>query len=171
MDEHQSGLVEIGKITRPHGVRGELRVQLHWAGSEALEEVQLVTLVLKGGPVERRVASARRADKAMLLRLVGVDDRDAAEKLRGAAVCVPRASLPKPEDGEYYLCDLIGARVTGPDGPIGEVVEVRVHPSVDTLVVRTPDGTLLEQAIAEPWILSVDADAKLVELASVEGLI
>jgi len=165
-------LVEIGRITRPHGVRGELRVHLHWAGSDTLDQIEAVTLVRRGEQTVHRVVAARRADKAVLLTLEGVSDRDAAERLRGSGVCVPRDALPALEEGEYYLCDLVGARVTGPDGGlVGEVVEIRVHPSVETLVVRTPDGRLVEQALVEPWIERVDAQGKLVELSSTEGLI
>lgn len=165
-------MVEIGRLTRPHGVRGEVRVHLHFAGSETLEQVRSVTLVRQGVTLgERRILSARRADKAVLLRLEGVSDRDAAASLAGSGVCVPRSLLPPLEGGEYYLSDLVGARVVAPDGPVGEVVEVRVHPSVDSLVIKTPDGRLLEQAIAEPWIERVDAEGKLVELSSTEGLI
>jgi 16S rRNA processing protein RimM len=107
----------------------------------------------------------------VLLRLSGVHDRDAAEALRGLTVCVPRERLPPPEEGEYYLCDLVGATVRTPSKIIGQVTEVRVHPSVDTLVIRAPDGKLLEQVIAEPWVQSVDIEAKVVELSSEDGLI
>ena len=147
-------------------------MHLHFAGSETLERVESVVLVRKGVKLgERRVLTARRADKAVLLRLEGISDRDAAETLRGAGVCVPRDALPELEEGEYYLSDLVGARVVAPDGPIGEVVEVRVHPSVDSLIVRLPDGRVLEQPITEPWILRVDVEERLVELSSTDGLI
>jgi ribosomal 30S subunit maturation factor RimM len=69
------------------------------------------------------------------------------------------------------LCDLVGATVVAPDGVVGEVVEVRVHPSVDTLVLRSRDGALLEQPIAEPWIASVDVEKKRVELTSTDGIV
>ena len=83
-----------------------------------------------------------------------------------------RGSRCPSQEGEYYLCDLIGATVRGPDQAlVGEVVEVRVHPSVDTLVVRTPEGKLLEQALTEPWIERVDPANKLVELTAIDGLI
>jgi 16S rRNA processing protein RimM len=117
------------------------------------------------------IRSARPVDRAVLLSLVGVDDRDRAESLRGAMVSVARAALPPLESGEYYLCDLVGASVVSQNGLVGEVVEVRVHPSVDTLVVRAPDGALWEQPIAEPWIASVDAANKRIELTSPDGLL
>jgi 16S rRNA processing protein RimM len=165
-------LVELGRVTRPHGIRGEVRVQLHWAGSDTLEHVGEITLMRgKENAGVRRIEAARRVDKAVLLRLAGVHDRDAAEALRGLTVCVPRDTLPPPEEGEYYLCDLVGATVRTPARTIGEVTEVRVHPSVDTLVIRAPDGKLFEQVIAEPWIAHVDPEAKIVELSSEDGLI
>ena len=165
-------LVEIGAVTRPHGVRGEVRIRLHWAESDALAHARELTLFRVGRPLGVfEVASVRNAAQAAIVRLEGVDDRDAADRLRGATVHVARDALPPLEPGEYYLSDLVGASVIAPDGPVGEVVEVRVHPSVDTIVVRAPDGKLLEQALAEPWIERVDAEKKVVELSTRDGLI
>jgi 16S rRNA processing protein RimM len=165
-------LIEIGRVARAHGVRGEIRVALHWEHSDSLSHVDEVVLSAKGKTLGTfAVRAARPADRAMLLSLVGVDDRDRAELLRGAVVSVAREALPPLDDGEYYLCDLVGVTVISPNGPVGKVVEVRVHPSVDTLVVRAPDGTLWEQALAEPWIRSVDVQNDRVELTSVDGLV
>jgi 16S rRNA processing protein RimM len=166
-------LIEIGRVARAHGVRGEIRVVLHWEDSDSLEHVGEVTLRRARDSSERtfEVRGARAADRAVLLSLAGVNDRDAADALRGSIVCVSRAELPPLEDGEYYLCDLVGATVVSPEGVVGEVVEVRVHPTVDTLVLRTPDGALVEQPIVDPWIQSVDVGQKRVELTSTDGIV
>jgi 16S rRNA processing protein RimM len=165
------GFVELGRLTRPHGVRGEIRLHLHWEESTTLDDVKTVSLFRGGKSLgEYPLEAARHADKAVLVRLRGVDDRSIAETLRGAAVCVPRELLPPLEPGEYYLSDLIGARVVSPEGPVGEVVEIRMHPSVDSVVIRKPDGELVEQPLSEPWVAAVDAEAKLLELTSTDGL-
>ena len=52
-----------------------------------------------------------------------------------AKVLVARSALPALAAGEYYLVDLIGAKVVGPDGPLGEVIDIEVHPTVDCIVV------------------------------------
>jgi 16S rRNA processing protein RimM len=165
-------LVEIGRVARAHGVRGELRVSLHWPDSDTLLEVDEVLLEAPGA-APRRIAirHARRADRAILLTLEGIADRDAASELRGAKVLVPRSTLPAAEAGEYYLCDLIGAKVVEPGGEVGEVVEVRSHPSVDCLVIRTASGKLLEQPMVEPWLERVDLEARCVHLSGRDGLI
>lgn len=164
--------IEIGRITRPHGLRGEVRVQLHWEGSDTLEHVSSVLLGRKGQNLgEYRIASRRRVNKAYLVRFEGIDGIDAAEALRNAAVSVPRDALPPLKGDEFYLSDLIGAKVLGPAGPVGEVIEVRVHPTVDALVIRLHDGSVAEQPLVEPWLLRVDVSNKLVELASLDGLV
>lgn len=165
-------LIEVGRVSKAHGIRGELRVVLHWENSDALSHVRRVFLASRGGLVRAfDVRTARFANRAVLLTLAGVGDRNQAEALRGATVSVERSDLPALEQGEYYLCDLVGASVFAPSGLVGEVVEVRVHPSVDALVIRAPDGAFLEQPIAEPWISSVDVSQKRIELTSTDGLV
>ena len=165
-------LVELGKIARPHGLRGEARVRLHFARSETLLGASEVVLIHPElGETTRAVESARRANRAVLLKLRGVDDRNAAEALRDSVVAVPRDRLPALEDDEFYLCDLVGADVVTPDGPLGRVVEIRAHPSVDTLVIETSSGERREQPLCEPWVVRVDAATPRVELSGTDGLI
>jgi ribosomal 30S subunit maturation factor RimM len=79
--------------------------------------------------------------------------------------------LPPLADGEYYLVDLIGATAVGPDGPVGEVIGIAAHPTVASLELKLLDGRIAEQPLAPPWIARVDAAAKRVELASLDGLV
>jgi 16S rRNA processing protein RimM len=163
--------VEVGTVARAHGIRGEIRVRLHWPESTVLEQAGELWLTPKRGSAERfEILGTRPVSKAVLVRLAGIDTRDAADALRGRTVAVARESLPPLAPGEYYLCDLVGARVVGPSGDVGEVVEIRVHPSVDAIVVRTPGGEELEQPLTEPWIEDVDADGALVRLTTTEGM-
>jgi 16S rRNA processing protein RimM len=163
--------IEIGRVVKPHGLSGEVGVKLYLASSGLLEGLDQVTLSVDGNTETRELQSVRRTPKGPLVKLAGIDDRGAAERLRGASVLVPRDLLPEPGPGEYYLHDLIGARVVGPAGPIGEVIDVRVYPSVDCALIRTPDGRSLEQPLAEHWIEEVDLEQGVLRLASEEGLI
>jgi 16S rRNA processing protein RimM len=165
-------LVEVGTVARAHGVRGELRIRLHWAGSDALDAVKQVWLSRRGlSPEPWAIASMRRVPKAALVRLVGIEDRDEAERLKGATVSIPREALPPLEPGEYYLCDLVGCEVVGPQGRVGRVVEVRVHPSVDAVVVERDEGPAVEQPLSPPWLEEVDVEKKVIVLSSLEGFI
>ncbi|HYJ10420.1 MAG TPA: hypothetical protein VEX18_15455, partial [Polyangiaceae bacterium] len=75
------------------------------------------------------------------------------------------------DDSEYYLVDLIGAKVVGPEGELGTVIEIATHPSVDALVIRTLDGRTLEQPLIDDWVKRVSVAEKLVELSTLDGLL
>jgi 16S rRNA processing protein RimM len=167
-----SATIRVGRIARAHGVSGELEVRPDWAEGSGLLDAKHVVLESETGELEaRRVRSSRRTSKGVLLSLEGIDDRDAAEARRGRTVRVSRELLPRLAEGEYYLCDLVGAAVTAPDGPVGTVVEVQMYPSVDSVVIESSDGRSFEQPLLDEWIAKVDVAARRVELASRDGLI
>jgi 16S rRNA processing protein RimM len=168
-------LLAIGRVARAHGLKGELRVELYFQESDALEHAQKLWLSPKAdsqaGSRGFALEWARAVPKAYLVKLEGIGDRSAAEGLRGATVWVARSELPAAEEHEYYLVDLIGAKVIGPEGEVGTVVEIATHPSVDALVIRTPDGRSVEQPLVPDWVARVSVPEKLVELTTLEGLI
>jgi 16S rRNA processing protein RimM len=167
-------LLAIGRVGRAHGLKGELRVELFFAESDALDQVDELRLSPKAEtPTDAKayvIEQARAVPKAYLVLLAGVSDRNAAEALRGFTVWVPRAALATDE-GEYFLIDLIGATVRGPEGDIGTVVEIATHPSVDAIVIKTADGRTVEQPLLDEWVARVSVSERLIELSSLDGLI
>jgi 16S rRNA processing protein RimM len=164
--------IRIGRVTRAHGVSGELEVRPDWEHSDGLLEAREVVLESASGERELHVVqSSRRTPKGVLLSLASIVDRDAAEARRGFAVCVRREILPTLADGEYYLCDLVGASVDSPEGPVGRVVEVQMYPSVDAIVIEAADGARFEQPLLDEWIAHVEIDQRRVALVSRDGLI
>lgn len=162
--------LEVGRVSKAHGIAGELRIVPHWESSDALSQVSELWLTVNGRRAAYEVERARSVPRAYLVKLRGVDDRNAAEALHGATVSVARAVLPPLEPGEYYLIDLVGAKVNGPGGEVGEVQGVVSHPTVDVIVVRLPDGKLVEQPLSEPWLERVDVAARQIVLNSLDGL-
>jgi 16S rRNA processing protein RimM len=166
------GTIRIGRITRAHGVTGALEVRPDWEESRGLLKAREVLLESESGEVTAHaVRGSRRTPKGVLLELDGIADRDEAEARRGHAVRVRRELLPKLGDGEYYLCDLIGADVDSPEGALGRVVEVQMYPSVDAVVIEAADGSRYEQPLLDEWLASVDVGARRVSLVSRDGLI
>lgn len=164
-------LVEIGHVTRAHGLQGEVKVRLHWEHGETLRAGARFELHRGRDVREVVVSAARKAGRQHIVRFDDVADRDAAELLQGGALMVPRDRLPSLEPGEYYLCDLIGARVEVGGDVIGVVTEVALLPAADALTIELPDGTRAQQVLAEPWIESIDVDSGVVRLTTRDGLI
>src|SRR5580698_1587005 len=131
--------VAVAEVARPHGVRGELRLKVYNPDSDLLTRRAGAAVRLRlpdGSERDVAVLHAREANKALLVRLAGVDDRDAAEALRGAEVCVPRDAFPPLAEGEFYACDLEGARAVLRSGEeVGRVTGLVSYPTCDALVV------------------------------------
>ncbi|WP_437668609.1 ribosome maturation factor RimM [Sorangium sp. So ce131] len=165
--------VPVAEIARPHGVQGELRLRLYNEGSDLLLTRPAVKLRLPDG-AERdvKILGARPVDKALLVRLAGVEDRDAAEALRGAAVCVPRDAFAPLDEGEFYACDVEGARVLTPEGELlGHVKSLQSYPTCDVLVVERKGAGPVEVPLTETFVSSVDVERQTVQLVTLEGLV
>ncbi|MCH2110072.1 MAG: ribosome maturation factor RimM [Polyangiaceae bacterium] len=172
MKDPRTTHLEVGTISKPHGVRGELKLRLYHRESVLFDFVESVVLQAPQKPAARyKIETARGGGaKGVILALAGVDSKDAAEGLRDSKVWVSRKSLPI-EDDEYYLVDVIGCQVRYDDQPWGRVVDVRPDPSVDTLVIQKVTGEEVELPMVPAWIDDVDVKGGLVILSNLEGVI
>ncbi len=168
-DDAPEAIVELGVITRPHGVRGEVRVHPWNEESTLLAELPAVLLLAGDDAREVRIERARRAPKVFLLKLEGVDTVEAAEALRDVHVAVSRDALPPLEGDEVYLVDLVGLEVRQDGARIGEVVDVVEYPSIECLVVRCEDG-VREVPLNRPWIEEVDVEAGFVAVGPLDDV-
>ena len=160
--------VALAEVARPHGVRGEVRVKMYNSDSELLPSLPEV-LVRRSDGAEKtiRLQSVRGADAGYLLaKLEGVDDRDTAESFRGAQLCARRDAFPPLDEGEFYACDVVGARLFGPDGELGIVEDLTTYPTADVLVGRLSGGTRCEIPLVEDYIAEIDVAARHVRLTS-----
>ncbi|MBP6627951.1 MAG: 16S rRNA processing protein RimM [Kofleriaceae bacterium] len=150
--------IEIGVISRAHGLRGEVVVIPHDPDGEALLEA---TQVWIGGEA-RVVTGCRPSNQGFLLAVEGVTDRTAAERLRGLAVALPRELLAS--DGELVLDDLIGceARLEG-GGTWGRVVAVELGPQ-DRLVIHDDQVERLLPMVPE-LVVEIDVAAGYITVA------
>jgi len=164
--------VPLAEIARPHGVRGELRVRVYNEDSDLLLHARTVRMRLPDGS-ERDVpiAGARAVNKGLLLRIAGVEDRDAAVLLRGAVLCLARDAFPPLEDGEFYACDLEGARVVLTSGEeVGRVTGLRSYPTCDALAIDRGAAGSIEVPLVEAYVDGVDVEHGVVRLITLDGL-
>ncbi len=146
----QLDLFAVGRVVRPQGLRGELRVRPLTDHLPTLLEARRVWLGLTAAePVE--VERARLHQGTIpVLKLAGVDDMDGAEALRGTEVCLPREELRPLAKDEYFLHDLVGLAVSGPAGEeLGKVAGVMETGGRPNLVVEGKRGEILIPFTAE----------------------
>jgi 16S rRNA processing protein RimM len=114
--------IALGKVTKAHGIRGELKVFNYSGDSESLVNYATLLLDRESGMEEYEVTRLRPQAKQAIVELRGVDDRNKAEELIGCEVLVERDQLAELSEDEFYLHDLIGRQVMLEDGRrIGEI--------------------------------------------------
>lgn len=164
--------VPLAEIARPHGVRGEVRLKVFNKTSDVLlQQDEVLVRMSDGEEHEVSVEAARRADDAILMKLYSVDDRDRADDLRGALVCVRRRDFPPVEEGEFYTIDLVGAEVRVNAERIGVVVDTMSYPTLEALVVRADDGNGdWEIPLAETFVDKIDTNARVIDVLTLDEL-
>jgi 16S rRNA processing protein RimM len=136
-----SDLILVGVFGAPHGVRGELRLKSYTGDPAAIAGYG--PLLTADGKTAYALSSVRPVkDDILVVRVKGVDDRDAAARLTNVRLHVPRAALPAPEEeDEFYHADLIGLRVEAADGSLlGTVSAVLDFGAGDIIEIAPADG-------------------------------
>lgn len=165
-------LVTIGKIIKPFGIKGEVRVQSltdvpgRWEG---VEEVVLVPS--SGRRRELKIRWVRYDGRSHIVAFEGLSSPEDAAVLRGAWIKVPRTEVPRLPEGQFYEFELIGLTVKDEEGhvlgEIGDVVDTGAH---HVVVVQGPLREILLPATHEA-IASIDLAAGTMVVRRVEGLV
>ncbi|MFC0006091.1 ribosome maturation factor RimM [Micromonospora siamensis] len=143
----------VGRIGKPHGIRGEVTVEVRTDEPEARFAPGTVLRTEPGAgappaagayrvPAELTVEAARWHQGHLLVAFDGVLDRNVAEALRGTLLVVDSGDVPPPEDPEeFHDHQLVGLAVVTPAGErLGEVARIDHAPASDMLVLRRPEG-------------------------------
>jgi 16S rRNA processing protein RimM len=160
-------LVRIGKVVRAVGLKGYLGV----AGSEgALAELEAILLRQGAGePVRWRIEEARPQGRVWAVKVEGVSDRTAAERLVGAEVLAPREELGEAGEGRLLWADLEGLEVVTAAGVVvGRVTGLYETGAVDVLVVTGPGG---EKLVPLAPYVAVEKEAGRIVVDPPDGLL
>jgi 16S rRNA processing protein RimM len=129
----------IGRVVGPHGVRGEVRMYILTQFPERIAKLPGVYLGDEEQP--RKVRRARLKGNLAIMRIEGVDDRDAAEALRDQLVRIDLQHAAPLEEGEYFHYQIIGLQAIDDEGrSLGEVVEIIETGANDVYVIRDAEG-------------------------------
>jgi 16S rRNA processing protein RimM len=172
LPQDSSDTVVVGRIGRPHGVRGEVTVEVRTDDPDLrfVPGAVFATDPPSRGPVT--VAGRRWHREVLLLTVEGVESREAAEELRNTELLLDVADLPALDDPEaFYDHQLVGLRARLPDeSELGEVVAVR-HEGADLLVIRRLDAGELLVPFVTAIVPTVDVAAGFLVVDPPEGLL
>lgn len=164
-------LVVVGRIGRPHGVKGAVSIEVRTDDPE--RRFAVGGRVLTDSGRELTITSSTWHSGRLLLTFEGYEDRNAIEGLRNQLISVERPEDEQPEDpDEFYDSSLMGCEVVDDEGmAIGTVVEVAHLPAQDMLVIRTIDDREVLVPFVEEFVPTVDIANKRLVITPPDGLL
>jgi 16S rRNA processing protein RimM len=163
--------VAVGRVLRPHGVRGEVVVELLSDVPDRFKAGSCILGVREGEAVRSlRVAASRPHKSGAVVRFEGFEDPDQAVALRGLDLEVPRTEVPKAPRGTYYQYELLGCRCRDGEGELGRVVEV-VEDGGGLMLIVEGEGRRVPVPFVKEFLRRVDVAAGEIDLALPPGLL
>jgi 16S rRNA processing protein RimM len=165
-------LITVGRILRPHGLRGDVKVDPSTDWPDRFAELRTLCVVMPVRPGKWiKIEQVRIQQGDVILKLSGFENRSQADTLRGAELCTRENELPFLPEGHYYIHDLVGMNVkTVPGEKIGSVVDVIQMPAQDIYIVDVHGREAMIPAVKE-FVKRIDLQKKEIIIDPIEGLI
>jgi 16S rRNA processing protein RimM len=165
--------VAVGRILRPHGVRGEVVVQVLSDVPDRFKAGSRILGVREGAPappVVLTVATSRAHKTGAVVRFEGFEDPDQAGELRGLDLEVPRAEVPKAPSGTYYQYELLGCLCRNDGEELGRVIEV-VEDGGGLMLIVAGEGRRVPVPFVKEFLRRVDVAAGEIDLSLPPGFL
>jgi 16S rRNA processing protein RimM len=165
-------LLVVGRILRPHGVRGAVIVRVESDWPERFRDgARLLLEKASGDRKEITVLSCSQHKGNMMVFLPGVEDRETAEQLKGSYLMVRSCDAAPLAEGEFWAHDLVGMRVVSEEGRhLGEVSDVVCRTAQDMLVVQGGAEAEFSVPFVKEFVKNVDPAEGVITVKLIEGM-
>ncbi len=162
--------LQVARIGKPHGIRGEVTVQVltDAPGDRFVPGTEFIVEPATAGPLT--VLSARWNKDILLLAFEEIETRNEAETVRGAKLFIETEEIDDDDDEGWYEHELEGLDVRVGEAVVGKVTGLRTLPVQDLLVVTTPDGTEILIPFVEQIVPEVNVAEKFILVTPPPGL-
>ena len=160
--------IKLGQIVTAVGIKGEVKVYPYTDIPERFEEIDSLMIESKTA----KINGVRYMKNMVILRLEGVDDRNAAEALRGKNLYIDRKDMWEMPEDTYLVKDILGMTVMDPEGNrIGKLVNVIQNSAQDLYEIEQEDGKkFLLPAVGE-FVQTVNLNKRIMVVRLIEGLV
>ena len=173
MKRETEDLVNIGKIGSSVGLGGEVRVTLYAEDSDNLKEGKVLLLKHADRTLEAKCTGVRRQKDRPVIRLEGIDDRNAADTIRGMEIFIHENQLEELPPGEHYVRDIVGYKVIdlASGSEIGLLRDVIQNTAQSILDVESAEGRQILIPAVDAFLKNIDDDNGVIEVELIPGFI
>ena len=170
-EEKIADMLRIGVVTKPHGLKGEVKVYPTTSAPERFKSCDIVYMVTRSELLTLHVEGVKYFKNMVILKFKEFSRLEDVESFHGFDLMVTRDDAIELAEGEYFLYDVPGCTVTSDEGEkLGEVSDVLETGANPVFVIRTDDGREVLFPVIDECILSVDIENKQVVAHVMDGL-
>ena len=166
--------LKVGKIVNTHSLKGEVKVISSTDFEEQRFEKGTELLITRGNQVVKEVPveSYRTHKNNLLVKFVGIDSIEEAEKLKNLQIKIDSENIGELEENEYYFHEIIGCEVFDENGKsLGEISEILTPGANDVWVIKSQNGKEILIPYIEDVVKKIDVENKKIDIEVMEGLI
>lgn len=164
--------LRVGVITSPHGVHGEVNVYPTTDDINRFSVLKNCYIDNHKTVLPAEIDGVKFFKGMAILHFKGMDDRNEIEKLRQCDILIDRAEAVPLEEGEYFICDIIGFKViTDENTEFGIIEDVLQTAANDVYQVRSPEGREILIPSIRDCILERNFEEKFVKVHLLPGLL
>ena len=166
--------LKVGKIVNTHSLKGEVKVISSTDFEEQRFEKGTELLITRGNQVVKEVTveSYRTHKNNLLVKFVGIDSIEEAEKLKNLQIKIDSDNIGELEENEFYFHEIIGCEVFDENGKsLGEISEILTPGANDVWVIKSQNGKEIMIPYIEDVVKKIDVENKKIDIEVMEGLI
>lgn len=163
--------LRVGTYVNTHGIKGDIKVYPHTDDVSRFSDLDKVMLDTKDGLITYEIQSVKYHKNMAIIKFKGIDNINDIEKYKGSDVLIERSQAVPLNEGEYFICDIIGAEVYTDTGEkLGFIKEVLQTGANDVYIVKKESGKELLIPVIPSCVLDVDTESKCVKVHMLPGL-
>ncbi len=170
-DIDKDDLLRVGTYVNTHGVKGEIKVYPHTDDVERFLDLDSFYMDTKKGLIKYEINNVKFFKNMAILKLKGIDNINDIEKYKGSDLLITRDQAVPLEDDEYFICDIIGAKVIADGEEFGVVKDVLMTGANDVYVVKANNGKEVLFPVIPSCITDIDVENHIVTAHIMPGLL
>lgn len=159
--------IKIGRIVNAVALRGEVKIYNYSGYRERYEELDRIIIENE----EYEIEKVRYQQEMVILKLSGIDNRNAAEAMKNKDVYITEEDLEELPDDTFYIRDLIGLEVVDDSGRIGVIKDVLQPSSQDVYVIQTDKNQDIMIPAVKEFVKEVNLEEKYIKVSLIEGML
>ena len=164
--------LRVGTYVNTHGVRGEIKVYPHTDDAERFKELEHLYMDTKEGLYKLEIQNVKFFKNLVILKFKTIDNINDIEKYKGSDLLITRDQAVPLSEGEYFICDIIGADVITDEGEkLGIVHDVLQTGANDVYIVKAEGRKDILIPVIPSCVLDIDTENKLVKVHVLDGLL